>query len=126
MATDKFLGEGSSSAQPVVMHDDIGDNSRQWEIKEVSATNFVNIDNMNSGILRATGANFGAGAYAVVSTTKVAPATDSDKVWTSHFNEINNSIGFQFLNFFLQRFNSFSKIRIPLVTSHCYNILTHL
>ena len=95
VATDKFLGEGSSSAQPVVMHDDIGDNSRQWEIKEVSATNFVNIDNMNSGILRATGAGFSGGAFLVVSTTKPSPATDTDKVWTSHYNDNDKTYRFE-------------------------------
>lgn len=95
VATGQFLGEGTSSAQPVIMHNTEGDKDRQWEITDVPNTTFVNIDNMNSGILRATGANFGAGAYAVVSTTKVAPASDSDKVWTSHFNETNNTYRFE-------------------------------
>jgi hypothetical protein len=95
IATKEFLGEGPSSAQPVVMHSEIGGKERQWEITEVTGTSFVNIDNMQSGILRATGAAFVAGAYAVVSTTKVAPATDSDKVWTSHYNEVTNTYRFE-------------------------------
>ncbi|WP_397445739.1 BNR-4 repeat-containing protein [Polaribacter sp. R77954] len=95
VATNQFLGEGAAAAQPVVMHETNGDNARRWEITDVPNTNFVNIDNMNSGILRATGANFAAGAYAVVSTTKPSPATDSDKVWTSHFNETNNTYRFE-------------------------------
>jgi hypothetical protein len=95
VATGKFLGEGSASAQPVVMHDTTGDNSRQWEITKVPNTDFVNIDNMSSGILRATGANFAAGAYAVVTTTKPSPATDSDKVWTSHYNAANDTYRFE-------------------------------
>ena len=95
VATGKILGEGASSAQPVVMHDAIGDNSRQWEVKEVSGTDFVNIDNMNSGILRATGAGFAAGAFLVVSTTKPSPASDGDKVWTSHYNESDKTYRFE-------------------------------
>ena len=95
VATNKFLGEGSSSAQPVVMHDVVGDNSRQWEIKEVSGTNFINIDNMNSGILRATGTGFSGGAFLVVSTTKPSPSTDADKVWTSHYNENDKTYRFE-------------------------------
>jgi hypothetical protein len=95
VSTGQFLGEGSAAAQPVVMHAQSGGDSRQWEITKVPNTDFVNIDNMSSGILRATGANFAAGAYAVVSTTKVAPAADSDKVWTSYYNETDNTYRFE-------------------------------
>ena len=95
VATGKFLGEGASSAQPVVMHDETGNNSRQWQIVEVSGTNFINIDNMESGIIRATGAGFATGAYLVVSTTKAPPATDGDKVWTSHYNETDKTYRFE-------------------------------
>ena len=95
VATGKFLGEGSASAQPVVMHDATGNNSRKWKIIEVSGTNFVNIDNMQSGILRATGSGFAAGPYFVVSTTKAPPATDGDKVWTSHYNEADMTYRFE-------------------------------
>ncbi|WP_298878606.1 BNR-4 repeat-containing protein [uncultured Polaribacter sp.] len=95
VGTGEFLGEGASSAQPVVMHDAAGNNSRQWQIVEVSGTNFINIDNMESGIIRATGANFATGAYFVVSTTKAPPATDGDKVWTTHYNETDNTYRFE-------------------------------
>ncbi|PWG06729.1 BNR-4 repeat-containing protein [Polaribacter aquimarinus] len=95
VATGKFLGEGTSSAQPVVMHDATGNKSRQWQIIEVSGTNFINIDNMESGIIRATGAGFATGAYLVVSTTKAPPATDGDKVWTSHYNETDKTYRFE-------------------------------
>lgn len=95
VATGKFLGEGASSAQPVVMHDATGNNSRQWQIVEVSGTNFINIDNMKSGIIRATGAGFAAGAFLVVSTTKAPPATDGDKIWISHYNENDKTYRFE-------------------------------
>ncbi|WP_299012518.1 BNR-4 repeat-containing protein [uncultured Polaribacter sp.] len=95
VATNKFLGEGSATAQPVNMHDVNGDNAMRWEITKVPNSNFVNIDNMNSGILRATGAGFTASPFAVVSTGKVSPAADGDKVWTSYYNESDNSYRFE-------------------------------
>ena len=95
MATGKFLGEGGGSALPVVMHNAAGDDARRWEMTEVPGTNFVNIDNMKSGILRATGGTFEAGAFFVVSTTKPSPAADADKVWTSHHNESDNTYRFE-------------------------------
>lgn len=95
VATGQFLGEGSSSAQPVVMHNASGNNSRQWQIVTVPETNFVNIDNMQSGIIRATGEAFAAGPYVVVTTTKAPPATDGDKVWTSHYNETDKTYRFE-------------------------------
>ena len=95
VATGKLLGEGASSAQPVVMHDAIGNSSRQWEMTEVPNTAFINIDNMQSGIIRATGGAFEAGAYLVVTTTKASPATDSDKVWTPHYNQSDKTYRFE-------------------------------
>lgn len=95
VATGKFLGEGSSSAQPVVMHNTSGDKARQWEVIEVTGTDFVNIDNMQSGIIRATGPTFEAGAFAVVTTTKAAPATDADKVWISHYDDNDDTYRFE-------------------------------
>lgn len=95
VATGKFLGEATAAAQPVVMLDAAGNNTSRWKIEDVAGTSFVNIDNMNSGILRATGENFTGGAYFVVSTTKASPATDGDKVWTSHYNEANDTYRFE-------------------------------
>lgn len=95
VATGKFLGEGGGSAIPVVMHNTAGDDARRWEIKEVTGTDFVNIDNMQSGILRATGSSFTEGAFLVVSTTKVSPDADADKVWLSHYNEDDNTYRFE-------------------------------
>lgn len=95
VATGKFLGEGSSSAQPVIMHDATGNSSRQWEMTEVPNTEFINIDNMQSGIIRATGDAFAAGPFLVVTTTKPSPATDGDKVWTSHYNQADNTYRFE-------------------------------
>jgi|GEM_PF-2399601 len=95
VATGKFLGEGSSSAQPVIMHDAAGNSSRQWEMTEVPNTEFINIDNMQSGIIRATGDAFPAGSFLVVTTTKPSPAADGDKVWTSHYNQADNTYRFE-------------------------------
>ena len=95
VATGKFLGEGGGTALPVVMHNTAGDDTRRWEIKEVTGTDFVNIDNMQSGIIRATGPTFEAGAFAVVTTTKAAPAPDADKVWISHYDEDDNTYRFE-------------------------------
>ena len=95
VATGKLLGEGASSAQPVVMHDATGNSARQWEMTKVPNTAFINIDNMQSGIIRATGGAFPAGAYLVVTTTTSSPATDSDKVWTPHYNQADNMYRFE-------------------------------
>tara|TARA_R110002051_G_scaffold95649_1_gene165590 strand:- start:13901 stop:17092 length:3192 start_codon:yes stop_codon:yes gene_type:complete len=94
-ATGQFLGEGPSSAKPVVIHEASGNASRQWQIVEVPGTDFVNIDNMQSGIIRATGGTFVEGAYAVVTTTKAPPAADVDKVWTSYYDEFDNTYRFE-------------------------------
>lgn len=95
VATGKFSGAGSGSAQPVLMHDGAGEDDKKWEIVNVPNTTLYNIDNMQSGIIRATGAGFGDGAYLVVSTTKASPATDSDKVWTIHYNETSDTFRFE-------------------------------
>ena len=95
VATGKFLGAGASSAQPVLMHSGADEDDKKWKIVKVPNTDLYNIDNMQNGIIRATGAGFAAGAYLVVSTTKGSPATDSDKVWTIHYNEANDTFRFE-------------------------------
>ena len=95
VATGKFLGEGGGSAIPVLMHDSGEEQDKHWEFVNVTGTNFFNIDNMQSGIIRATGGSFSAGAYLVVSTTKSAPAADGDKVWTVHYNESDGTFRFE-------------------------------
>lgn len=95
MATDKFLEDLGGSAQPTAMSDTGEEQNKHWEFVKVTDTNFFNIDNMQNGILRATGGNFSAGAYMVVSTTKSAPAGDSDKIWTVHYNESDGTYRFE-------------------------------
>ena len=93
LATGQFLTDSGSSSSPVTMSDSSKGKNKLWTI--VKSGKFVNIDSEGYGILRATGANFSAGAHRVVSTGKAAPATDSDKVWTSHYNETNDTYRFE-------------------------------
>lgn len=95
VATGKFLTDLGGSAQPTAMSDTGEEQNKHWEFVKVSGTNFFNIDNMQNGILRATGGNFTAGAYMVVSTTKSSPAGDSDKTWTVHYNENDDTYRFE-------------------------------
>ncbi len=95
VATGKFLGAGSGSAEPVLMHNGANEDDKKWKIVKVPNTTLYNIDNMQNGIIRATGGAFGAGPYLVVSTTKGSPATDSDKVWTIHYNENDDTFRFE-------------------------------
>lgn len=98
----KNLGSGqflvvASTAQPVTMSDTAEDQDRHWEFvkSDVNGTTFYNIDSKQSGILRATGANFSAGAYLVVSTTKAPFASDTDKIWTVHYNQTDDTFRFE-------------------------------
>lgn len=95
VATGQFLGASSVSAQPVLMHNGANEDDKKWKIVKVPNTDMYNIDNMQSGIIRATGAGFATGPYLVVSTTKDSPAADSDKVWTIHYNEANDTFRFE-------------------------------
>lgn len=99
VATGKFLGSAASS-QPVVMHDSDQGIDRDWRfIATTSAgVDYYNIDSQDNGILRATGANFAAGANLVVSTTKSPPAGDTDKIWTVHHNTSDNTFRFEAKN----------------------------
>ena len=96
VATDKLLGSGAS-AQPVVTHDTGDSADRKWVFvsTNVGGVEYYNIDSQDSGILRATGSGFGAGAYLVVSTTKAPPAGDTDKIWTVHHNTTDNTFRFE-------------------------------
>jgi hypothetical protein len=77
------------------MHNGANEDDKKWQIVKVPNTTLYNIDNMQNGIIRATGAGFAAGANIVVSTTKGSPASDSDKVWTIHYNEANDTFRFE-------------------------------
>lgn len=96
IGSSQFL-VASSTAQPLTMSDTGENEDRHWEFikSDINGTIFYNIDSKKSGILRATGANFESGAYLVVSTTKSPFASDSDKIWTVHYNETNETFRFE-------------------------------
>jgi len=96
VATGKYLG-ATGSAQPVIARDSGDGDDRKWEFVETTVDGQVyhNIDSKDSGILRATGSGFATGAYLVVSTTKAAPAVDTDKIWTIHRNETDGTFRFE-------------------------------
>lgn len=73
------------------------ENNKHWEFyKTIKEGNeFFNIDSKENGILRATGANFSGGANLVVSTGKSPTAQDSDKIWTVHYDEANQTYRFE-------------------------------
>ncbi|WP_299059557.1 T9SS type A sorting domain-containing protein [uncultured Polaribacter sp.] len=76
VATGKFLRDAGSSATPVTMTDSGDAQNTHWTF--VKSGEYFNIDSESLGILRAKGTG------EVVSTTKGAPASDTDKVWTIH------------------------------------------
>ncbi|AUS06284.1 BNR-4 repeat-containing protein [Pseudotamlana carrageenivorans] len=93
VATGKFLGDSGASAIPVSMYDSGEEQDKHWTFVKSGA--YYNIDSETFGILRATGPTFSDGANAVVSTGKSAPAGDTDKVWTIHYNEIDDTFRFE-------------------------------
>ncbi|MBC3758670.1 BNR-4 repeat-containing protein [Hyunsoonleella sp. SJ7] len=99
VATGKYLGAGGNSAGPVIMHDTGETTDRKWTFVKVNfeGADYYNIDSQQNGILRATGQNFTAGAYLVVSTTKEPPATTghTDKIWTIHYDEFEDTYRFE-------------------------------
>ncbi|WP_139956594.1 BNR-4 repeat-containing protein [Flavicella sediminum] len=99
VATGKFLGAAGSS-QPVMMRDSGDGVDRKWEFVKttIEGVDYYNIDSKDNGILRATGSGFATGAYLVVSTTKAPPANDSDKIWTVHHDETDNTFRFEAKN----------------------------
>jgi len=77
VATGKFLTSAGTSATPVTMSDTGEAQNTHWTF--VQSGDYYNIDSETLGILRAIGSS-----GAVVSTTKSAPASDTDKTWTIH------------------------------------------
>lgn len=77
VATGKFLTSAGTSATPVTMSDAGEATNTHWTF--VQSGDYYNIDSETLGILRAIGSS-----GAVVSTTKSAPASDTDKTWTIH------------------------------------------
>ncbi len=97
VGTGKFLGDEGGSANPVSMNDGGEDTNKHWNFVKtnVGGTDYFNIDSETNGILRATGSGFSVGAYLVVSTGKSAPAGDTDKIWTIHYNETEDTFRFE-------------------------------
>jgi hypothetical protein len=92
VATGKYLTDAGTSATAVTMSD--SGESPNTHFKFVQSGSFYNIDSETLGILRAPGAGGPGGAYVVVSTTKAAPATDTDKTWTIYHNTTNDTYRF--------------------------------
>ncbi|TNJ45001.1 BNR-4 repeat-containing protein [Tamlana fucoidanivorans] len=97
VATGQFLIANPTAGQPVSMNDSGDGQDRKWEFikTSVDGQEYYNIDSRLNGILRATGANFSPGAYLVVSTGKAPPAGDTDKIWTIHYDEFEDTYRFE-------------------------------
>ena len=91
--TGQFLTDTGVSATAVTMTDSGEPQNTHWTFVESGA--YFNIDSETYGILRAPGASGPGGAYVVVSTTKASPAADTDKTWTIHYNEIEDTYRFE-------------------------------
>ncbi|WP_396600619.1 BNR-4 repeat-containing protein [Algibacter sp. R77976] len=95
VATGKFLTDSGASAIEVSMSDSGDAQNTHWTFVESGA--YFNIDSETFGILRAPGSGFDNGnkPYFVVSTGKASPADDTDKVWTIHYNELDDTFRFE-------------------------------
>ncbi len=95
VATGKFLTDSGASAIPVTMSDSAEQTNTHWTFVPSGA--YHNIDSETFGILRAPGDGFDNGnkPYFVVSTSKSSPAADVDKVWTIHYNELDDTFRFE-------------------------------
>lgn len=95
VATRKFLTDAGGSAIPVTMGDSGEEKNSHWTF--VESGSYFNIKSESFGIIRATGSGFenGEKPYFVVSTSKAAPASDTDKVWTYHYDELNEVFRFE-------------------------------
>lgn len=96
VATGKFLTDAGVGASPVTMTGSGEAQNTHWTFVQSGA--YYNIDSETFGILRATGGNFSAGAYLVVSTSTGPPSTATDKTWTIHHNTTTNIYRFESRN----------------------------
>lgn len=93
VATGQYLTNSAANSQPITVSNDAQGNNKNWGI--ATSGNFSNIASQSDGVLRATGASFTEGAFAVVGTSKAAPTTDSDKIWTVIFDNTNDTYRFR-------------------------------
>lgn len=95
--TGEFLTAAGGSTQPVTMSATGDAQNTHWALVESGA--YFNIDSKSesggTGILRAPGAGFSGGAYRIVSTLKAPPASDTDKTWTVHYDQISDTYRFE-------------------------------
>ncbi|GAA4950581.1 hypothetical protein GCM10023314_24840 [Algibacter agarivorans] len=89
VATGKFLTAVGNSATPTTMTDSGEPTNTHWTFVESGA--YFNIDSETVGILRAVGSD----PFLAVSTGKAAPASDTDKTWTLHYNDSNDTYRFE-------------------------------
>lgn len=93
VATGQFLTDAGTSATAVIMTDSGEPTNTHWTF--VESGSYFNIDSETLGILRAPGSGGPGGPYVVVSTTKAAPASDTDKTWTIYHNETDDTYRFE-------------------------------
>lgn len=92
VATGQYLTDAGVSATAVSMTD--SGEPTNTHFKFVQSGSYYNIDSETLGILRAPGIGGPGGDYVVVSTTKAAPAGDTDKTWTIYHNNTNDTYRF--------------------------------
>ena len=95
-ATGKFLTDAGAAASAVGMSDSGEAQNTHWTF--VVSGDYVNIDSETFGILRATGSTFTDGANLVISTNRASPAADTDKVFTIHYDQSDDSFRFESRN----------------------------
>ena len=95
-ATGRFLTDAGASATAVTMSDSGEAQNTHWTF--VASGDHFNIDSEAYGILRATGDTFSGGANLVVSTSNASPSSATDKVWTIHYDETDDTFRFESRN----------------------------
>ncbi|WP_298551416.1 T9SS type A sorting domain-containing protein [uncultured Algibacter sp.] len=93
VATGEFLTDVGLAATPVTMSDSDEAQNTHWTF--VNSGAFFNIDSETFGILRAPGSGGPGGPYVVLSTERDSPESTSDKIWTIHYNESNDTFRFE-------------------------------
>ena len=96
-ATGQYLTAAGGSSQPVTMSASGAAQNTHWTLVESGAYHNIDSESVTggTGILRAPGVNAATGAYVIVSTLKAPPATDTDKTWTIHYDENNDTYRFE-------------------------------